>query len=304
MTDSSQIRGGEIPISRALISVSDKHGLAELGRFLAARGVAILSTGGSARALSEVGVTVVEVADHTGFPEIMDGRVKTLHPTIHGGVLARRDLATHRDAMAAHGIAPIDLVVVNLYPFEATVAAGAGWDDCIENIDIGGPGLIRAAAKNHDFVTVVTDPADYAEVMREMAAHDGATTAALRRRLAERGFARTAGYDARIASWFARQRGETWAQRLDLEGRLSQSLRYGENPHQPAALYLGGPARPGVAAATQLQGKALSYNNLNDADAAFELVAEFEAPAAAIIKHASPCGAAVAEDLAAAYRRA
>ena len=304
MTDSSQNRGGEIPIARALISVSDKDGLAELGQFLAARGVEILSTGGSARALSEAGVAVVEVADHTGFPEIMDGRVKTLHPTIHGGVLARRDLATHRDAMAAHGIAPIDLVVVNLYPFEATVAAGAGWDDCIENIDIGGPGLIRAAAKNHDFVTVVTDPADYAEVMREMAAHDGATTAALRRRLAERAFARTAGYDARIASWFVGQRGETLPERLNLDGKLVQSLRYGENPHQPAALYLGGPPRPGVTTATQLQGKALSYNNLNDADAAFELVAEFEAPAAAIIKHASPCGAAVAEDLAEAYRRA
>ena len=304
MTDGSPSGGGEIPIARALISVSDKDGLAELGRFLAAHGIEILSTGGSARALSQAGVAVVEVADHTGFPEIMDGRVKTLHPTIHGGVLARRDLATHRDAMAAHGITPIDLVVVNLYPFEAKVAAGAGWDECIENIDIGGPSLIRAAAKNHDFVTVVTDPADYAAVMREMAAHDGATTAALRRRLAERGFARTAGYDARIASWFARARGEAFPERLDVDGKLVQSLRYGENPHQPAALYVGGPPRPGVAAATQLQGKALSYNNLNDADAAFELVAEFEAPAVAIIKHASPCGAAVAEDLAAAYRRA
>ncbi|MFQ5954453.1 MAG: bifunctional phosphoribosylaminoimidazolecarboxamide formyltransferase/IMP cyclohydrolase [Kiloniellales bacterium] len=291
-------------IARALISVSDKDGLQELGRFLARRGVEILSTGGSARALTEAGVAVVEVAQHTGFPEIMDGRVKTLHPTIHGGVLARRDDKGHLDALASHRIAPIDLVVINLYPFEATAASGAGWEDCIENIDIGGPALIRSAAKNHDFVTVVTDPADYPELMAEMAAHDGATTAALRRRLAEAAFARCAGYDAHIAAWFARGRGEDFPPQLDADGALKERLRYGENPHQGAALYVGGAERPGVATATQLQGKALSYNNLNDADAAFELVAEFEPPAVAIIKHASPCGVALAEDLAAAYRKA
>ena len=237
--------------------MSDKDGLEALGQFLADLSVEILSTGGSARALAEAGVDVVEVADHTGFPEIMGGRVKTLHPTIHGGVLARRDDKGHLDALAKHGMAPIDLVVINLYPFEATVASGAGWDDCIENIDIGGPALIRSAAKNHAFVTVVTDPADYPELMAEMAAHDGATTAGLRRRLAEAAFARTAAYDAPIAAWFARQRGEDFPARLDAGGALKARLRYGENPHQAAALYVGGPERPGVATATQLQGKAL-----------------------------------------------
>jgi phosphoribosylaminoimidazolecarboxamide formyltransferase/IMP cyclohydrolase len=295
---------GDAPVARALISVSDKTGLAELGRFLALRGVEVLSTGGSARVLAEAGVTVTEVADHTGFPEIMDGRVKTLHPTIHGGLLARRDDAGHRQAMARHGIAAIDLLVVNLYPFEATVAAGADWDDCIENIDIGGPALIRAAAKNHDFVTVVTDPADYATVMAELAARDGATGAALRRELAEKAFARTAAYDAAIASWMATQRGESFPERVLAGGVLRQRLRYGENPHQAAALYVGGSARPGVATATQLQGKELSYNNLNDTDAAFELVAEFDRPAVVIVKHANPCGVAVADGLTEAYRRA
>jgi phosphoribosylaminoimidazolecarboxamide formyltransferase/IMP cyclohydrolase len=295
---------GDIPIGRALISVSDKRGLVEFGRFLAARGVEVLSTGGSARALVEAKVEVTEVADHTGFPEIMDGRVKTLHPTLHGGILARRDDAGHREAMARHGIAAIDLVVVNLYPFEATVAAGAPWEACIENIDIGGPALIRAAAKNHDFVTVVTDPADYAAVMQEMTARDGATGAALRRALAEQAFARTAAYDAAVAGWFADQRGESLPARVLAGGGLRQRLRYGENPHQAAALYVGGPPRPGVATATQLQGKELSYNNLNDTDAAVELAAEFDRPAVVIVKHANPCGVALGEDLSEAYRRA
>ncbi len=293
-------------IRRALISVSDKGGLGEFGQALAARGVEILSTGGSAAALRAAGVAVKEVSDHTGFPEVMDGRVKTLHPAIHGGILARRDAETHRAAMADHGIAPIDLVVVNLYPFAETVARGADFAACVETIDIGGPALIRAAAKNHDFVTVITDPADYAAVLEELAAHDGATTPALRRRLAARAFAHTAAYDVAIADWLQRQCApdEPFPERLALSGRRRQALRYGENPHQRAALYVTAERRPGVAQAEQLQGKDLSYNNINDTDAAFELVAEFERPAVAIIKHANPCGVALADDLAEAWRRA
>src|SRR4051794_33142636 len=222
------------PVERALISVSDKTGLVDLARRLAARGVELVSTGGSARAIAETGIAVTEVASLTGFPEMLDGRVKTLHPAIHGGILARRDLATHRDALAAQGIRPIDLVVVNLYPFEATVARGAPWDECIENIDIGGPALIRAAAKNHDFVAVVTDPADYEGVLAELAANDGATTQELRRRLAGLAYARTGAYDAAIAGWMAQQRGETFPETLALGGRRRQLLRYGENPHQEA----------------------------------------------------------------------
>ncbi|MGF1591787.1 MAG: bifunctional phosphoribosylaminoimidazolecarboxamide formyltransferase/IMP cyclohydrolase [Kiloniellaceae bacterium] len=293
-----------MPIKRALISVSDKSGLADLGRFLAARGVEILSTGGSARALADAGVPVVEVAAHTGFPEIMDGRVKTLHPKIHGGILARRDLPDHIAAMQEHGIGGIDMVVSNLYPFEATLASGAGYDDCVENIDIGGPAMVRAAAKNHDFVAIVTDPADYAAVMAEMAANGGAVSAALRRRLAMAAFSHTAAYDAMIAGWLAREEGETFPERMVFGGRLKQSLRYGENPHQAAAAYAGGAPRPGVVTAEQLQGKELSYNNLNDTNAAFELVAEFEAPTVAIIKHANPCGVASRDSLAAAYAEA
>jgi len=296
------------PIARALLSVSDKTGLVDFARFLAGRGVELLSTGGSAKALRDAGLPVVEVADYTGLPEMMDGRVKTLHPKVHGGILARRDLAEHRKAMEAHGIAPIDLVAVNLYPFAATVAGGADRAACIETIDIGGPALIRAAAKNHAFVTVVTDAADYAAVTAEMAAQGGATTAALRERLARAAFAHTAAYDAAIAGWMNRAAQEDFPPLLTLAARRRQALRYGENPHQAAAFYAaiepGAPPRPGVATATQLQGKALSYNNLNDTDAAFELVAEFERPAAAIIKHANPCGAAEAADLAAAYRAA
>ena len=296
-------------IRRALISVSDKTGLVDFARALADLGVDILSTGGSARAIAAAGVPVREVSAHTGFPEIMDGRVKTLHPTVHGGILARRDNPDHRAAMDAHGIAPIDLVAVNLYPFEATLAAGADAATCEENIDIGGPAMIRAAAKNHDFVTVVTDPDAYETVIAEMRATGGATGAALRARLAATAFAHTAAYDATIAAWMNARAARPFPPRLILAGRLRQTLRYGENPHQQAALYMGGPARPGVAGAEQIQGKALSYNNLNDTDAAFELVAEFQAPdfdrpAVAIIKHANPCGVALGDSLAAAYRKA
>ena len=296
-----------VPIKRALISVSDKSGLVAFARALAARGVAILSTGGSAQALREGNVPVKEVAEHTGFPEILDGRVKTLVPQIHGGILGRRDNAEHQAQMAAHGIAPIDLVAVNLYPFEATVAKGAPADECVENIDIGGPALIRAAAKNHDFVTVLTEPDQYDTVLDELAAHGG-TSLALRRVLAGDAYARTAAYDAAIATWFAEQRQRAtppgssggFPRRLTIAGTLRQTLRYGENPHQQAAFYVNG-SRPGVATARQLQGKELSYNNLADTDAAFECVAEFDQPTVAIIKHANPCGVASAATLAEAW---
>ena len=288
-----------VPIRRALISVSDKTGLVAFGQALASRGVELLSTGGSARALREAGVPVKEVADHTGFPEILDGRVKTLVPQIHGGILGRRDMPEHVAQMQEHGIAPIDLVAVNLYPFEATVAAGAPDDDCIENIDIGGPALIRAAAKNHDFVAVLTEPAQYDAVLHELAAQGG-TTLATRRRLAGEAYARTAAYDAAIAAWFAEHREEAFPHRLTIAGTLRQTLRYGENPHQSAAFYAGG-TRCGVATARQVQGKTLSYNNLADTDAAFECVAEFDGPTVAIIKHANPCGVASAATLAEAW---
>jgi phosphoribosylaminoimidazolecarboxamide formyltransferase / IMP cyclohydrolase len=297
----------DIPITRALISVSDKAGLVEFARFLAGQGVALLSTGGSAKTLIEAGLAVTEVAAYTGFPEVMDGRVKTLHPKIHGGLLARRDSAPHRAAMDAHGIQPIDLLVSNLYPFEATLASGAGEADCIENIDVGGPAMIRAAAKNHDFVAVVTSPGDYAPITEEMSAKKGALGLATRKRLAAAAFARTAAYDAAIASWM--NRATPLAPRLVLAGERRQMLRYGENPHQQAAFYATAEQRPGVASARQLQGKELSYNNLNDTDAAFELVAEFARPAVVIVKHANPCGVALGADLAddgllGAYRRA
>jgi phosphoribosylaminoimidazolecarboxamide formyltransferase/IMP cyclohydrolase len=288
-----------VAIRRALISVHDKAGLVPFASKLAAAGVEILSTGGSARALREAGVAVTEVSDHTGFPEILDGRVKTLVPQIHGGILGRRDLPEHVAQMQAHGIAPIDLVAVNLYPFEATVARGASEPDCVENIDIGGPALIRAAAKNHDFVTVLTEPEQYEAVLQEIAAHGG-TKRQTRRRLAGEAYARTAAYDAAIAAWFAAQRGETFPHRLAFAGTLRQTLRYGENPHQAAGFYVNA-VRPGVATARQVQGKELSYNNLNDTDAAFECVAEFDAPTVAIIKHATPCGVASAASLAEAW---
>ena len=292
------------PIRRALISVSDKSGLEDFSKFLVAQGVEILSTGGTARQLREAGLTVIDVSDHTGFPEMLDGRVKTLHPMVHGGLLGQRDNAEHQAAMSAHGIAPIDLLIVNLYPFEATVARGAGFEECVENIDIGGPALIRAAAKNHGDVTVVVDAVDYGVVQAEIEANAGATSSALRQRLAATAYARTATYDAAIATWFANQDPDSTANRVAVGGTLKQSLRYGENPHLKAAFYTDGSARPGVATAEQAQGKELSYNNINDTDAAFELAAEFDAPTVAIIKHANPCGIATGGVLEDIYLRA
>jgi phosphoribosylaminoimidazolecarboxamide formyltransferase/IMP cyclohydrolase len=292
------------PIRRALISVYDKTGLVRFAQGLVARGVALISTGGSARTLAEAGLPVTEVAALTGFPEMLDGRVKTLHPAIHGGLLARRDRPGHLAALAEHGIAEIDLLVSNLYPFAATVASGAGREECIENIDIGGVALIRAAAKNHEFVTVVTDPADYDLVLAEMANLGGAVSFDTRRRLARQAYALTAAYDAAIASWFAGDEGVTFPETLVVAGHLAEQTRYGENPHQRAALYRTDDKRPGVASARQVQGKELSYNNYGDTDAAFELVAEFGPPAVAIIKHANPCGAAVAASLREAWDKA
>ncbi len=294
-------------IRRALISVSDKTGLIEFARALAAGGVEILSTGGTAKALKDAGISVKDVAEHTGFPEMMDGRLKTLHPKVHGGLLAVRDDPDHTAAAATHGIAPIDLLVVNLYPFEATVAKGAPFDDCVENIDIGGPAMIRAAAKNHAGVTVVVDAEDYARVLDAMQRHGGATTLELRKALAAKAFARTAAYDAAIGGWFADMLGDRTPTWRSIGGRLAQELRYGENPHQRAAFYKTGERRAGVATVTQHQGKELSYNNLNDTDAAFELVGEFDpgvAAAVAIIKHANPCGVALGATLAEAYAKA
>ncbi len=291
---------------RALISVSDKTDIDKLARALADIGVEILSTGGSAKAIADAGLPVTEVADHTGFPEMMDGRVKTLHPKIHGGLLALRGDDGHQAAMAEHDIPPIDLVAVNLYPFEATVAKGADFAEAIENIDIGGPAMIRSAAKNHGAVVVLTDPADYGEVIDALAANDGATGLDLRRGLAAKAYARTAAYDTAIATWFAGELEEPYPARFGFTGEHAETLRYGENPHQTAAFYRTASTRPGVATATQIQGKALSYNNLNDTDAAVELVAEFDpvTPALAIIKHANPCGVAVAPTLAEAFDKA
>jgi phosphoribosylaminoimidazolecarboxamide formyltransferase/IMP cyclohydrolase len=293
-----------MPIRRALVSVSDKTGIEDLGRFLAAQGIEILSTGGTAKTLADAGVPVIEVSAFTGFPEIMDGRVKTLQPRIHGGLLAIRGHPEHEEAMRAHGIAPIDLLIVNLYPFEASVAGGADVAAAIENIDVGGPAMIRAAAKNHAAVTVVVDPADYVRLMEQMRLEGGGVPIELRRELAAKAFARTAAYDAAIAAWFAREDGDRFPPRLNLAGTRRQLMRYGENPHQAAAFYATGEARPGVATAEQIQGKELSYNNLNDTDAAYELIAEFDRPAVAVIKHANPCGVAEADDLAGAWRKA
>ena len=295
-----------IPITRALLSVSDKTGIVEFAQQLAARGVELVSTGGTAKALREAGLGVRDVAELTGFPEMMDGRIKTLHPAVHGGLLAVRDDPAHVDAMTAHGIGGIDLLVINLYPFEATVARGGSRDDVIENIDIGGPAMVRSAAKNHAHVAVLTDPADYAGVI---AALDGGGTGLdLRRRLAAKAFALTATYDAMIASWFAfADQGQRFPATLPLVLEAPQVLRYGENPHQQAAFYAHrGPAARGIGQARQVQGKALSYNNLNDADAALELMSEFcEAePTAVIVKHANPCGVATAATLAEAYEQA
>lgn len=299
-------------IRRALLSVSDKSGLAELGAALAARGVELVSTGGTAKALRDAGLDVKDVSDLTGFPEMMDGRVKTLHPTVHGGLLALRDNPEHVAAMEAHGIGAIDLVVVNLYPFEATVAKGADRAEIIENIDIGGPSMVRSAAKNHGFVTILTDPADYATLIDEMDANDGATTQAFRTRMAGKAYARTAAYDSAIASWFAFSPAASdeptlFPETLPLAFKRADTLRYGENPHQSAAIYVPQVAgTAGVPQAIQLQGKELSYNNLNDADAALELAAEFagQEPAVVIVKHANPCGVAQGGSLLAAWEAA
>ncbi len=294
-------------VARAFISVSDKSGVAELARALAGHGIALVSTGGTRKALADAGLTVLDVSELTGFPEMMDGRVKTLHPAVHGGLLAMRDNAAHADAMRAHNIRPIDLLVVNLYPFEDTVARGADFATCIETIDIGGPAMIRAAAKNHADVAVVVDGGDYAALVDELKQHNGATTLSLRRRLAAKAYARTAAYDAAIANWFAKALDDSAPDYRALGGRLIEKLRYGENPHQAAAFYRTPEARFGVATARQAQGKQLSYNNINDTDAAYECVAEFDAArraACAIVKHANPCGVAEGDSLVDAYRKA
>ena len=292
-------------IERALISVSDKTGLIEFARALAAAGVEIVSTGGTAKAIADAGIAVIDVSQLTGFPEMMDGRVKTLHPKVHGGLLAIRDNAEHAGAMKAHDIKPIDLLVVNLYPFEATVAKGSGFEDCIENIDIGGPAMIRAAAKNHDDVAVLVDAEDYAPLIAALQA--GGTTRDLRRRLAAKAYARTAAYDAAISNWFAAQLKDDAPTYRAFGGKLAEALRYGENPHQSAAFYRSPEQRFGVATARQVQGKQLSYNNINDTDAAYECVAEFNpsrTAACVIVKHANPCGVAEAASLEDAYRKA
>ncbi|THD74340.1 MAG: bifunctional phosphoribosylaminoimidazolecarboxamide formyltransferase/IMP cyclohydrolase [Phenylobacterium sp.] len=294
------------PVKRALISVSDKTGLIEAARALAAMGVELVSTGGTRKAIAEAGLAVKDIADLTGFPEMMDGRVKTLHPMVHGGLLGVRDAPAHKQAMDAHGIGGIDLVYVNLYPFEQTVAGGADYATAVENIDIGGPAMIRSAAKNHGYVAVCTEIADLQEVLAELTA-SGTTGLDLRKRLAARAYARTAAYDAAISTWFAAALGEDWPRRKAFAGQLAQTMRYGENPHQAAAFYRFENPRVGVATATQLQGKELSYNNINDTDAAFELIAEFDpaaAPACAIIKHANPCGVATGGSMLEAYERA
>ncbi|HEX2760399.1 MAG TPA: bifunctional phosphoribosylaminoimidazolecarboxamide formyltransferase/IMP cyclohydrolase, partial [Rhizomicrobium sp.] len=298
-------------IARALLSVSDKTGLIEFAKGLSDQGVMLISTGGTAKALRDAGLSVTDVSEVTNFPEMMDGRVKTLHPMVHGGLLSLRDKPDHAAAMMEHGIAGIDLLVCNLYPFEATVARGADFETTIENIDIGGPAMTRSAAKNHDWVTVVVDVEDYKAVLDEMKANGGATTYALRKKLAQRAFARTAAYDAAVSNWFAGELAKEGEKepprRRALGGLLRQGLRYGENPHQEAAFYVDGSARPGVASAKQLQGKELSYNNINDTDAAYELVAEFDpkvSAACAIIKHANPCGVALGASLGEAYKKA
>ncbi|MEM1036615.1 MAG: bifunctional phosphoribosylaminoimidazolecarboxamide formyltransferase/IMP cyclohydrolase [Pseudomonadota bacterium] len=293
-------------IARALISVSDKEGLVERAKRLAAHGVELVSTGGTSRALKGAGLEVKDVADLTGYPEMMDGRVKTLHPAVHGGLLFLRDNDSHKADAEKHGIEPIDLVYINLYPFEATVASGAGFEDCIENIDIGGPAMLRAAAKNGDSVSVCTDGGDLDRVLAEMDETGGHVSRDTSRELAAKTYARTAAYDAAISGWYARQLGESAPDWAAFGGKLQEKLRYGENPHQNAGFYVSGEARPGVATARQVQGKALSYNNINDTDAAYELIGELgdATPAVAIIKHANPCGVALGDSVIEAYREA
>ena len=288
---------------RALISLSDKAGLEEAARALHAAGVELVSTGGTRAAIAAFGLPVKDVADLTGFPEMMDGRVKTLHPVVHGGLLGVRDASEHAAAMSDHGIGPIDIVWIDLYPFESTVDSGAGFEAAIENIDIGGPAMIRSGSKNHGYVAVAVDRTSIDEIVAAVTA-DGGTTLALRKRLAARAFARTAAYDAAVSGWFAQQVEDAAPARKAIAGSLAQTLRYGENPHQSGAFYRTGERRPGVAHAEQVQGKELGYNNIADADAAYELVAEFEAPACVIVKHANPCGVAVGNDLSEAYARA
>jgi len=297
-----------VPVRRALVSLSDKRGLGELAAGLARHGVEIVSTGGTAAKLRESGAHVRDISELTGFPEMMDGRVKTLHPKVHGGLLGVRDNPEHVAAMQEHDIAPIDLVVVNLYPFLSTVMSGADRATVIENVDIGGPSMVRSAAKNHAHVAIVTDPADYADLIAELDANGGATSHELRRKLAAKAFALTAEYDSTISQWFAfADQGERWPEKWTLSTTRKMPLRYGENPHQSAALYLPvGPAAHGVAQATQVQGKELSYNNLNDANAALELAAEFRdgPPTVVIVKHANPCGVATRDALLDAWNEA
>jgi phosphoribosylaminoimidazolecarboxamide formyltransferase / IMP cyclohydrolase len=294
-------------ITRALLSVSDKTGLLDFAKALGGYGVELVSTGGTAKTLKDAGLKVIDVAELTGFPEMMDGRVKTLHPKVHGGLLAVRGNNEHATAMATHAIKPIDLLVVNLYPFEATVAKGAAYDDCIENIDIGGPAMIRAGAKNHADVAVVVEPADYAKVLAELALHNGMTSLELRQKLAAKAYARTAAYDAAISNWFAETLHDNAPDYRAFGGKLAEALRYGENPHQSAAFYRVPVERFGVASARQVQGKQLSYNNINDTDAAYECIAEFDAKRTAafvIVKHANPCGVAEGASLLEAYNKA
>jgi len=294
-------------ITRALLSVSDKTGLLDFARQLANYGVELVSTGGTAKALKDAGLRVIDVAELTGFPEMMDGRVKTLHPKVHGGLLAIRGNKEHAASMEAHHIQPIDLLVVNLYPFEETVAKGAAYDDCVENIDIGGPAMIRAAAKNHHDVAVVVGTTDYAKVLAELAEHAGMLSLELRKKLAAKAYARTAAYDAAISNWFAETLKDDAPDYRAFGGKLIQSLRYGENPHQTAAFYKSPGARFGVASARQVQGKELSYNNINDTDAAYEAIAEFDparTAACVIVKHANPCGVAEGDSLLDAYKKA
>jgi phosphoribosylaminoimidazolecarboxamide formyltransferase/IMP cyclohydrolase len=304
MTDIQKNAEQVVPIKRALISVSDKGGIVEFAQKLHKYGVEILSTGGTAKVLKQADIPVIDVSDFTGFPEIMDGRVKTLHPAIHGGLLARRSDKSHMEQMAKNGLKPIDMLVINLYPFVKTVKNGQDYATCIENIDIGGPAMLRAAAKNHEFLTVITDPKDYETVLRDMVAHDGATTYFTRQQLAAHTFALTALYDSNISTWLADQLKPCmdYPRRMSFAGTRQQILRYGENPHQNAALYVSDTyVRPGVSTAKKIQGKELSYNNINDTNAAFELVSEFSDPAVAIIKHANPCGVAMGRDVLAAY---
>ncbi len=297
----------KVAVKTALLSVSDKAGIVELARALAERGVRLLSTGGTHKAIAAAGLAVTDVSDVTGFPEIMDGRVKTLHPKVHGGLLAIRDDAEHQEAMKAHGIDGIDLAVINLYPFEDVRAAGGDYPTTVENIDIGGPAMIRASAKNHAYVAILTDPADYPELLEQLSSDAGQTSYAFRQRLAAKAYARTAAYDAMISNWFAEALSIDTPRHRVIGGVLKEEMRYGENPHQKAAFYVTGEQRPGVSTAALLQGKQLSYNNINDTDAAYELVAEFlpeKSPACAIIKHANPCGVATGSSLVEAYRRA